>query len=274
MRKPWVSFIDVISISDPDDPRIAAYREVRERDLVGRQGLFIAEGEVVLRVLASNPLHQAQSVLIDEKRLAKLAPILGMLDAGVPVYAAGQGVIDAIAGFHLHRGILALGRHGEAIRPADLLASVSPSARVLCLMGISNHDNLGGLFRNAAAFGVEAVLLDGACCDPLYRKAIRVSVGAALSLPFARLSSEDDLVGLLESQGFEPIALSPTGGEPLSGVSVAGRCALILGAEGAGLSASVLSRTRRVSIPMAGDWDSLNVATAGAIALHQFCSAD
>jgi tRNA G18 (ribose-2'-O)-methylase SpoU len=259
---------DIIPIDDPDDPRIAAYAQVRERDLVGRRGEFIAEGEVVLRVLLG-PLGRCRpsSLLVAEKRVQRLAPMIETLPPEVPVYAAGQAVMDAIVGFHIHRGIMA---HG--LRPADagaeaLLTGLGPRALVLVLFGISNHDNMGGLFRNAAAFGADAVLLDGTCCDPLYRKAIRVSVGAALSVPFARLP--DDPLAMLWRSGFTPLALSPQGGEPLAGATRPGRAAVLLGAEGAGLPEAVLAQARTLAIPMAAGWDSLNVAAASAVVLHE-----
>ncbi len=260
--------MEIYHVAEPDDPRIADYRDVRERDLVGRRGLFIAEGEVVLDRLFRSPTCEPLSALIDEKRLAKLAPILAVLP-DIPLYAATQPVIDAIAGFHLHRGILALGRRRHIETAPDLLARVPHSALVLVLCGIANHDNMGGLFRNAAAFGADAVLIDSDCCDPLYRKAIRVSVGAALQTPFARLDPAADAVALLRDAGFRTLALSPTGETRLSGVRAGSRTAVLLGAEGPGLSPDVLARTETVSIPMAGGFDSLNVATAAGIVLHQ-----
>jgi tRNA G18 (ribose-2'-O)-methylase SpoU len=176
--------------------------------------------------------------------------------------------MDAIVGFHIHRGIMA---HG--VRPADpgaeaLLAGLGPRALVLVLFGISNHDNMGGLFRNAAAFGADAVLLDTACCDPLYRKAIRVSVGAALKVPFARLAAGEDPLALLERADFTALALSPGGAERLAGLVRPARAAVLMGAEGAGLPADVLQRAKTLAIPMAAGWDSLNVAAASAIVLH------
>jgi tRNA G18 (ribose-2'-O)-methylase SpoU len=137
------------------------------------------------------------------------------------------------------------------------------------LFGISNHDNMGGLFRNAAAFGVDAVLLDAACCDPLYRKAIRVSVGAALKVPVARLPTGEDPLALLERTGFTALALSPSGVEPLAGLARPDRAAVLLGTEGRGLDAALLRRARTVAIPMAAGWDSLNVAAASAVMLHE-----
>lgn len=260
---------DLIRIDDPADPRIAAYRDVREGDLVGRRGGFIAEGEVVLRVLFGPGVrHRAASVLIADKRADKLAPLFETLPAEVPVYAASQPVLDAIAGFSIHRGVLAHGLRAPDPGPEALLAGLPARAVVLALFGIANHDNMGGLFRNAAAFGVDAVLLDQTSCDPLYRKAIRVSVGAALKLPFARLEPAADPLALFQAAGFEALALSPGGAEPVAGVARPARAAVLMGAEGPGLPADILDRARTLAIPMAEGWDSLNVAAASAIVLH------
>ena len=256
-----------IVIHDPEDPRVADYRQIRERDLTGRRGLFVAEGAVVLNVLASPQSRcRAVSALIAEQRIETLRPVLEQLDA--PVYAAGQGVMDAVAGFPIHRGILALGEKPAEPDLADLLTAAPDDALVVAVCGVGNHDNMGGIFRNAAAFGAHAVLLDARCCDPLYRKAIRVSVGAALITPFARAADGEAVVRALADAGYEPIALTPGAEEPLSAVRPDGQCALIVGAEGPGLSEAVMRRCRRVAIPMAEGFDSLNVATAAAIALH------
>jgi tRNA G18 (ribose-2'-O)-methylase SpoU len=259
-----------VFISDPADPRVEPYLAVREKDLVGRRGEFIGEGEVVLRVLLSGRARaQARSVLVAENRLARLAAFAPEIAVDLPVYVASQAVMDDIVGFPIHRGMLA---HGT--RPLDpgagpLLASLPARAVVLALFGIANHDNMGGLFRNAAAFGVDAVLLDPRCCDPLYRKAIRVSVGAALKVPVARLAEGEDALELLEAVGFEALALSPAGGEPVWSLTRPARAAVLLGAEGPGLPPALLARARTLRIPMAKSWDSLNVAAASAIVLHQ-----
>ena len=159
---------EIIPIDDPADPRVGVSRQVRERDLVGRHGGFIAEGEVVLRVLLTGGgPHRAASLLVDGKRLAKLAPLIAHLPDQTPVYVAGQAVLDEIAGFHIHRGILAHGLRAPDPGAAALLAALGERPLVLVLYGIANHDNMGGLFRNAAAFGVDAVLVDATCCDPL-----------------------------------------------------------------------------------------------------------
>jgi tRNA G18 (ribose-2'-O)-methylase SpoU len=256
------------SIDHPDDPRIAAYRHIRERDLVGREGLFVAEGEVVLRVLARSTLVEPVSVLLAEKRVAGLAEITDALPAVVPVYAAGQAVMDAIVGFPIHRGILAVGRRRATPSAVELLAGLPARATVLVLCGIANHDNMGGLFRNAAAFGADAVLLDADCCDPLYRKAIRVSVGASLIVPFARVGRGEDLCGLLRAARFEVLALSPRGETRLADLERPERAAVLLGAEGPGLPEALMARARTVSIPMAAGFDSLNVAVTAGIVLN------
>jgi tRNA G18 (ribose-2'-O)-methylase SpoU len=260
-------------ITSPDDPRVAPYREVKEKDLVGRQGLFMAEGEVVLRRLIGAPKMETVSVLVAEKRLDKLGDALAKLPPTTPVYVATPDVLDVVAGFPLHRGMLAIGRRRATPDAGPLLASLPKDALVLVLVGIANHDNMGGLFRNAAAFGVDAVLLDATSCDPLYRKAIRVSVGAALTTPFARISPDEDLITLLTDQGFTPLALTPKGATPLAELTRPGRAAVILGAEGPGLPQGLIDRAAPVAIPMANDFDSLNVAVTAGIVLHHLSSA-
>jgi tRNA G18 (ribose-2'-O)-methylase SpoU len=259
----------IVRIDDPNDPRIAAYRHIRERDLVGRQGLFVAEGEVVLRHLVSSPLVRALSLLVAGHRLGSVEPIVAGAPPEAPIYVVAQAVLDAIAGFHLHRGLLGLGQRADVPSAAQLLASAPKRATILVLFGISNHDNMGGLFRNAAAFGAHAVLLDPTCCDPLYRKAIRVSVGAALITPFARFEADEDPIQAVIDAGFEPLSLSPTGAETLVSLTAPARAALLLGSEGPGLTPDILARTRTLRIPMAAGFDSLNVATTSGIALHQ-----
>jgi tRNA G18 (ribose-2'-O)-methylase SpoU len=257
----------LILIDDPADARVEPFLKVRERDLVGRQGRFVAEGEVVLAAAAGQGLLEA--LLIDGKRVEGLQPILQRLPPATPVYTASQAVLDAVVGFHIHRGILAIGRRPAERSAADLLAGLTGRSVVLAVFGIGNHDNMGGLFRAAAAFGAGAVLLGQDCCDPLYRKAIRVSVGAALTVPFARFAAGDDPVAVMQAAGFEALALSPAGREVLASVTPPARSAVLLGAEGPGLPLDLMARARTVRIPMSPGWDSLNVAVAGAIALHQ-----
>jgi tRNA G18 (ribose-2'-O)-methylase SpoU len=256
-------------ITDPNDPRIAAFRDIRERDLVGREGLFVAEGEVVLRVLAERSLHRPVALLIAEKRVPTLAELTAALPDNVPVYSAAQPVMDAIAGFHIHRGILAIGRRAPTPSVATLLAGLPPCAIVVALFAIANHDNMGGIFRNAAAFGADGVILDSDCCDPLYRKAIRVSVGAALTVPFASLERNQDALTLLEAHGFTSLALTPSGAAKLDDLPRYDRVAALFGSEGPGLPDALLRRARTVAIEMPGRMDSLNVATASGIVLYR-----
>ncbi len=263
----------ILPITDPDDPRIEAYRNIRERDLVGREGLFVAEGQVVLAMLVASEAYRPQSLLIAAHRLPALAAMIEPLADDIPVYAAAQPVLDAIAGFPLHRGILAIGRRVDTPTADALLARLPDEADVLLLSAIANHDNMGGIFRNAAAFGAKAILLDADCCDPLYRKAIRVSVGAALLVPFARVPRDEDPLALLDRHGFTALALSPSGATTLSRAPVARRNAVMLGAEGPGLSPDLLNRATSVRIAMAPGFDSLNVATTSGIVLHHLAAA-
>jgi tRNA G18 (ribose-2'-O)-methylase SpoU len=257
-------------IDDPEDPRVAAYRDIRERDLTGREGLFIAEGEVVLRTLLSPAsLCRPLSLLIASSRLEAQAGLIAAAPPGTPVYGASQAVLDRVAGFPLHRGLLGLGERPPARTVEAVLAELPADCVVLACSGIGNHDNMGGLFRNAAAFGAAAVLFDDRCCDPFYRKAIRVSVGAVLRTPAAAAASLEALVAALQAERFEVIALSPGAREPLRAVKGGGRQAILVGSEGPGLPPAMIARLRSVAIPMAGGFDSLNVAVSSALALHQ-----
>ena len=264
-----------IPVTDPDDPRVAAFRDIRERDLTGREGLFVAEGEVVVRVLASSASFcRPQAMLVAEKRLAALEDIVARWPDEAPLYVAGQAVLDRIAGFPLHRGILALGRKPDAIDPAALLGDLSDGDVFVVANAIGNHDNMGGLFRNAAAFGARAVLLDDRCCDPFYRKAIRVSVGAVLRTPMATGAPIEGLVAELQAAGVETLAFTPSATETLAAYRQSGPVAVILGSEGPGLPRAVIERCRPIGIPMAGGFDSLNVAATSAIALHHLTSTN
>ena len=262
----------IVPITDPEDPRIEPYRDVRERDLVGRDGLFIAEGAVVVRSLVQSNRYRARSLLIAEKRLEALEPMLAVLPADTPVYTDTQPVLDRIAGFPLHRGILAVGEKTGVPSVADLLGACGPVARVVMLFGIGNHDNMGGIFRNAAAFGATAMILDSDCCDPLYRKAIRVSVGAALTVPTLRLARGDDPLALVAAHDYAALALSPAGSRELADVVRPDRVAVLFGTEGPGLPQAILDRVATVRIAMAGGLDSLNVATSSGIVLHHFAN--
>ncbi|NML72746.1 RNA methyltransferase [Rhizobium sp. S-51] len=267
----------LVEITDPHDPRIAEFSQIRERDLTGRGGRFIAEGTVVLRMLAA--AHRAgrgiaaEKLLLLKNRVEGVADLIDAFPADVPVYVADGAVLDAIAGFHLHRGVLALGRRDAGLAAADLIDNLSDDCLVLVGCGISNHDNIGALFRNAAGFFADAVLLDETCCDPLYRKALRVSVGSVLTMPYARESLAEDLLGKLADAGFEIWALSPAGKIEIGDIAPARRMALVMGTEGEGLPAHILKRFRSARIAQSPGLDSLNVGTASGIALYSMARA-
>ncbi|MBN9249661.1 MAG: RNA methyltransferase [Mesorhizobium sp. 61-13] len=264
--------MELVHIDDSQDARVAAYLDIRERDLVGRQGRFVAEGKVVLDVLLSARRFETESILVLENRLAGLEPVLAKAPAGLPVYVASSETMDRIAGFHMHRGILAIGRKSQPESAADLVKALPTEALIVVLVGIANHDNVGSIFRNAAAFGAAAVLLDQTSCDPLYRKAIRVSVGAALKVPFATFADTAELAQTLDIEGFAQLALSPDGKTDIRDAERKNRLALYLGSEGEGLPQALLARLTTARIAMTRDFDSLNVAAASAIALHHFSS--
>lgn len=264
-------------IEDADDPRIAGYGDIRERDLVGRTGRFVAEGTVVLRLLVeahrSGGAFEAESIFILENRLAGLADILATVPADVPVYVASRAVMNTVAGFDIHRGVLALGRTRTIRTVANVLSALPERALVVAACGIANHDNIGAIFRNAAAFGADAVLLDETCCDPLYRKALRVSVGSVLRLPYAREGSIASMLSALATAGFEVWGLSPAGTTDIRRLTPDPRLALLTGTEGEGLPHGILSAIRTARIPQAPGLDSLNAGTATGIALFEMASA-
>lgn len=267
----------MIRITDPADPRIAEFTSMRDRDLAGRGDRFIAEGRVVLQAL-TDALDDAgrgrgetrfviEKVLFLENRMQGLGDLIDQLDPDCPVYVANRAVLDAAVGFAMHRGILALGRHMPPPSLGGFLAGMPDQALVVVACGIANHDNVGGIFRNAGVFGADAIVLDQFCCDPLYRKAIRVSVGAALRVPFCRGGSIAALVGELASHGFDVVGLSPRGTEELSRFQPGRRQALLLGTEGEGLPEGLLNVVSTLRIEQAPGLDSLNVATTSGIAL-------
>ncbi len=262
-----------IRVTDPDDPAVAEFTRIRERDLARNHDSFIAEGTVVLRMLAAahreGTRFKARKILLLENRVAGLTDLLADFPADIPVYVASAEIMDAIAGFHLHRGVLALGQKLSQPTLDEMLAKLPPTALVAVCQGLSNHDNAGAIFRNAAAFGVSHIILDETSCDPLYRKAIRVSVGSVLTVPFTRSGSLEDALESLTAHGFQFWGLSPSGRTSIRSISPAARTALILGTEGEGLPVDLLSRINTAYIPQMPGLDSLNVATAAGIALYE-----
>ncbi len=263
----------LIEIDAPDDPRLAPYRNVRDAHLRAThdrsEPLFMCEGEVVVRQLIGSryPVH---SMLLTPTRLGTAGDLLRELPIETPVYCVSQQIMDGVTGFHIHRGLLAAGHRVPEPALSDLLDSPGP---LVVLEDLANHDNVGGIFRNAGAFGATGVLLSPRCADPLYRKGLRVSVGQALRVPFAGLSpwplSIRDLVGWSTvALVTDPDAWTvDEASERLRGTPVA----LVVGAEGPGLSGEAIAAcAHRVRIPMAAGVDSLNVAQACGIALHRF----
>lgn len=256
-----------VVIDDPADPRIEAYRDIRERDLRGRHGLCVAEGTVVLASLLRSAWFEPVSALVLAGREPGVAHLLDALPPGAPAFVAERAVMDAVAGFPIHRGVLALARRrGEANPLAGLPLAGSPR-RVLVGIGLANHDNVGGLLRCAAAFGAPC-LFDAGSADPLYRKAIRVSAGAAFTVPHAREGTASEVLDRVEAAGLTPLALSPRGAVDLREVDTSRPLALVVGAEGPGLPDAVLERCETARIAMAPGHDSLNVTVAAGIGLH------
>lgn len=251
-----------IRIDDPADPRLTPFRAVRERDLVGRDGVFIAEGLSVLTVLLTASRCETVALLVEETRVPRL-PVLDRRGAA-PLYVAPQAVLDAVAGFHLHRGILGLGR---VPRSATLAVLPGGPLRLPVLVGLANHDNVGGIYRNAAAFGACAVAVDDATADPFYRKAIRVGVGAQLVVPTIRMAALP-LIAALTAADVTVYALTPGAGSCLGEVPLAARSAFLLGTEGGGLAPRLLALATPLAIRIAEGFDSLNVAATAAIALN------
>lgn len=244
---------------------------MRERDLTGGEdGLFIVEGKVPLSILLTRSRFEVHSLFLCETRLEPLAKLLAQVDPDVPIYTAPQDLMDEIAGFPIHRGVLACAKKGDGLE----LDVFQDAKRLLMLNQISNHDNVGAAFRNAAAFGADGIVLDAGSCDPLYRKSIRVSSGASLWLPYHHAGSGTDQVETLKHVGFEIWAMTPrVDASSIQTLEPPEKLAILLGAEGAGLPDTLINAAKPVRIPMQAGFDSVNVATAGAIALsHVFNS--
>jgi tRNA G18 (ribose-2'-O)-methylase SpoU len=256
--------VQLIEVDSAADPRLDDFRDLTDADVrPDRRGLVIAEGVSVVERLARSP-YPVRAVFGVARRVEALTPVLAPLD--VPVYVADKWLLSDVVGFRVTRGVLA-----SADRPAPATAAelLGPARRVAVLEGLNDFENTGALFRNAAAFGIDAVLLDPRCADPLYRRSVRVSMGHVLNVPFARLPEPwPQSLDVVRAAGFRVLALTPrAAARPLSGVAAAGKWAVLLGAEGPGLSAAALARADDlVRIPMAPGVDSLNVATAAAVA--------
>jgi len=256
-------------VNGPDDPRIAEYASVPDAELVRRHGLFVAEGRLVVRRLIEEGRHRVRSLLLSEAALRGLQPIVARVEA--PIYVCDHETLRRITGYNVHRGCLALAERPDPMPARDVLAA---ARTVVILEAVANPDNVGGLFRNAAAFGFDGVLLNPTCCDPLYRKAIRTSMAATLRVPYATLDEWPDALVEIRRLGFTIVALTPR----LPAVDLAvfaadrrpDRFALLIGSEGEGLSAGAERQADcRVRIPISDTVDSLNLAVAAAIAMDR-----
>ncbi|HEX2399116.1 MAG TPA: RNA methyltransferase [Mycobacterium sp.] len=262
---------NVIDVADPADPRLDDFRDLnsvdRRPDLPSGKGLVIAEGVLVVqRMLVSR--FRPRALLGTDRRLSELAPDLADVDA--PYYRVQAGVMAEVVGFHLNRGVLA-----SASRPPELtVAQVLDGARTVAVLeGVNDHENLGSIFRNAAGLGVDAVIFGMGCADPLYRRAVRVSMGHALLVPYAWTETWPRDLQILRDNGFRLLAMTPdpaahTLAEAMSETAEQ-KVAILVGAEGPGLTEWVMRASdMRVRVPMSRGTDSLNVATAAALAFY------
>ncbi|OMB97250.1 rRNA methyltransferase [Mycobacterium sp. NS-7484] len=267
-----MSLLNVVDIDDPADPRLDDFRDLnsvdRRPDLPSGKGLVIAEGVLVVqRMLASRFVPRA--LLGTDRRLTELAADLDGVE--VPFYRASAEVMAAAVGFHLNRGVLASASRAPELTVAEV---ISEARTVAVLEGVNDHENLGSIFRNAAGLAIDAVVFGAGCADPLYRRAVRVSMGHALLVPFARACSWPDELELLRDNGFRLLAMTPdpaaaTLSEAMTQLD-AQRVGILVGAEGPGLTERTMRASDvRVRIPMSRGTDSLNVATAAALAFYE-----
>lgn len=264
--------VDVVDIADPSDARLDDFRDLnsvdRRPDLPTGKGLVIAEGVLVVqRMLASR--FTPRALLGTDRRLTELGDDLAGCDT--PYYRVSAEVMAEVVGFHLNRGVLAAAARVPEPTVADL---VTGARSIAVLEGVNDHENLGSIFRNGAGLGVDAVVFGAGCADPLYRRAVRVSMGHALLLPYARSVNWPADLTMLRENGFRLLAMTPDRrAEPLSTAMAAVRdepVAVLVGAEGPGLSEqSMRASDIRVRIPMSRGTDSLNVATAAALAFYE-----
>jgi tRNA G18 (ribose-2'-O)-methylase SpoU len=257
----------VIEINDPADPRLDDFRDLstadRRPDRPGGRGLVIAEGVVVVERLLASP-YPVRGLLGVRRRIEAL----DLADLDVPAYVASAEVMASAVGFHLNRGVLAAADRAPAV---SLDSLVSTAQRLAVLEGVGDHENLGSIFRNAAALGVDGVVLGPGCSDPLYRRSVRVSMGHVLRVPFATTEEWPSALNMLRHKGFTVAALTPRPSAlHLADANLRGRrVAVLLGSEGPGLTEEAIAAAdMAVRIPMSSGVDSLNVATAGAVAFY------
>jgi tRNA G18 (ribose-2'-O)-methylase SpoU len=261
---------DPITLDDPADPRLHDYTGLTDVELRRRrepaEGLFIAEGEKVIR-RALGAGHPMRSLLLSAKWLDSLRDVVEAATA--PVYIVEPALAERVTGYHVHRGALASMARLPLPSVPDVLAG---ARRVAVLEAVNDHTNIGAVFRGAAALGMDAVLLSPDCADPLYRRSVKVSMGAVFSVPYARLTAWPHDLDALRTAGFTVLALTPAAGSASLDEVAAhrmDRVALLLGTEGDGLTrAAIAAADRPVRIPMSAGIDSLNVAAAAAVAFY------
>jgi tRNA G18 (ribose-2'-O)-methylase SpoU len=257
-------------ITSRDDPRVAVYRGVTDPELARSRGVFVAEGRLVVRRVLDDARFCVESLLLNDAAYRDLGSLLDRLAPEAEVLLCDTSDFLGISGVNIHRGCLAIVKRPVPTMLRDVVAGAQ---RVIVLDSVGNPDNVGGIFRNAAAFGVDAVVVGPGCCDPFYRKAIRTSMGSVLRVPFAHAGAWPAAVETLRAEGLTIVALTPR--EPSESIDAFAarsgglRLALIVGAEGAGLTKSVETAADvRVRIPIVDEVDSLNVAVATSVALY------
>lgn len=269
---------NAIEITTLEDPRVEPFRNVRDADLRGRDHLCMVESEMVVRRLLDTD-WEIHSVLVSPTKCQRLAPVLR--DRDVPILVADISLMSEITGFNIHRGVLAAVRRPppESHSVQRLIQKFQGKEQMSLLMaeGITNIDNMGSLFRNAAAFGIDAIVLDECCCDPLYRKSIRVSMGHALSIPFAVTENwNSELLVLKQSLNIKLVGCEISDGAvPMWEVEQGDRFGLVMGGEKHGLSQSTIAACDVIAqIPMSAHVPSINVGVASAVALYEFLRRD
>jgi tRNA G18 (ribose-2'-O)-methylase SpoU len=271
--------VTLTPVDDPGDERLVGYTRLTDAEArrtiegpEGGDGLFVVEGTTAIRRLLRSP-YGVVSLLLSPTKAAALHDDLAAATTDAPAFVGARPVLDAVAGFPLHRGALALARRRPLARVEDV---VSDAATVVVCEGVNDHENLGAVARTSVALGADALLLDPTTCDPLYRRCVRVSMGQILAIEWTRLAPWPSGLDALARQGFRLLALTPREpATPLDRVTrgPGDRVALLVGAEGPGLSDAALRAAERVRIPLANDVDSLNVGHALAIALFSLRAA-
>lgn len=260
---------DRIPIDSLDDPRVAVYRNLKDREVARLSGRFIAESEnVVRRLLASD--YAVESVLVAQRHAAEMAAVVPV---DVALYVVPDPMVHEIVGYKFHSGVIACGRQKEGVTLEAVLPAMGEASTIVICPELSNTENLGSLIRIAAAFGVDAMILGQRSCDPLYRLSIRVSMGTVFSLPIVRSDNIiADLSRLRREWEYELLAsVLDDAAEPLATAGRAKRVAIVFGNEAQGLGQEIIAACdRRVTIPMRRGTDSLNVAVAAGVFLYHF----